>query len=62
MDERIENRLEAIIVERLFLKIEPSEIGDDDSLMKVDFRQAVLDAETSGQVGDALSMSSELVQ
>jgi len=31
-DERIEDRLKEIIVERLFLKIEPSGIGDEDSL------------------------------
>ncbi len=32
MDERIEDRLKELIVERLFLKIEPSEIGDEDNL------------------------------
>ncbi len=32
-DQRIEDRLKELIVERLFLKIDPSEIGDEDNLM-----------------------------
>jgi len=32
-DERIEDRLKELIVERLFLKIEPADIGDEDDLM-----------------------------
>ncbi len=31
-DERIEDKLKELIVERLFLKIEPGDIGDEDSL------------------------------
>ena len=30
---RIEDQLKAMIVERLFLEVEPAEIGDDDVLM-----------------------------
>jgi acyl carrier protein len=30
----IEERLKSMIVERLFLKIEPSDIGDEDELME----------------------------
>ena len=32
-DERIEDQLKELIVERLFLKIKPEEIGDEDDLM-----------------------------
>ena len=33
MSDTIEDRLKTMIVERLFLKIEPSEIGNEDDLM-----------------------------
>jgi len=33
-DERIEDQLKELIVERLFLKIEPGDIGDEDNLME----------------------------
>lgn len=33
-DERIEDQLKELIVERLFLKIEPQDIGDEDNLME----------------------------
>ena len=33
MDERVEDRLKELVVERRFLKIKPAEIGDDDNLM-----------------------------
>jgi len=33
-DERIEDQLKELIVERLFLKIEPKDIGDEDNLME----------------------------
>jgi len=33
-DERIEDQLKNLIVERLFLKIEPQDIGDEDNLME----------------------------
>ena len=33
-DEQIEDRLKEIIVERLFLKIDPEDIGDEDNLME----------------------------
>ena len=33
-DERIEDQLKELIVERLFLKIEPHDIGDEDNLME----------------------------
>ena len=33
-DERIEDQLKELIVERLFLKIQPSDIGDEDNLME----------------------------
>lgn len=33
-DTRIEDQLKAMIVERLFLKVSPSEIADDDLLMQ----------------------------
>ena len=32
-DQRIEDRLKELIVERLFLKIDPGDIGDEDNLM-----------------------------
>ena len=34
MDERIEDRLKEILVERLFLGVSPSEIGDEDNLVE----------------------------
>ena len=33
-DERVEDRLKAMIVERLMLKAEPADIGDEDDLIK----------------------------
>lgn len=33
-DERIEDRIKAMIVERLFLDVEPGDIADDDHLME----------------------------
>ena len=32
-EQRIEDRLKELIVERLFLKIDPGDIGDEDNLM-----------------------------
>jgi acyl carrier protein len=34
LPERVEDRLKAMIVERLMLNAQPSEIGDDDDLIK----------------------------
>ncbi len=33
-DERVEDQIKAMIVERLFLDVEPNDIGDDDPLME----------------------------
>ena len=33
-DERIEDQIKKMIVERLFLDVEPDDIGDDDPLME----------------------------
>jgi len=34
VEQRIEDRIKEIIVERLFLKVQPSDIADDDALME----------------------------
>ena len=34
MSKRLEDRIKEMIVERLFLEVEPSEIGDEDNLME----------------------------
>lgn len=33
-DERVEDQIKAMIVERLFLDVEPNDIGDEDLLME----------------------------